>query len=269
MTLKKLLNVNNVEICVDDTLEGEETVLLLHGLTGSKEGMYSVRDLLSDDYRVITVDLRGHGESTRPSEYYLEDHADDIHEIIREMDLGKVNLLGYSMGSYIALRTAEKYCEDIDHLILLCTKANGKTSSIARILKEENLDITQLSQDELMEVISTATVAPQTLEKMERGEFDLNALLNSGNVRELSGEEKAAEDASIANFDNTRDYDKVNCKTLVIAAEYDRINPPELGREVADGIKDAEYELINDAGHMVLFEKPEELQKVVKDFLIE
>ena len=263
----KFVKVNDVEICVDDTLKGEKSVLLLHGLTGSKEGMYPIRDLLSDDYRVITVDLRGHGQSTRPKQYSIDDHSRDIHEIIKVLNLGKAKILGYSMGSYIALNAAEKYDGDIEHLILLCTKPKGKTSSVARILKEENLDITQISQDEMMQVILSASVAPKTLEKMRKGEFDLNEMLKGDEAQELSAEEKAAEDSSIANFDNSKDYDKVSCQTLVIGAEYDRINPPELGREVAVGIKNARFELIRDAGHMVLFEKPGELQKVVKDFL--
>ena len=57
------------------------------------------------------------------------------------------------------------------------------------------------------------------------------------------------------------------CSTLVIGEEYDGINPPELGREVADGIKDAKFELIKDAGHLAVIEKPDEFQNIVRDFL--
>ena len=266
-TMKKFLDVNDIRICVDDTEKGDDVILLFHGLTGSKEVMYPLRDLLRDEYRVITVDARGHGESTRPKEYTLEDHARDVHEIIKQLGLQKANILGYSMGSYIALNAAELYCDDIDHLILACTKPNGKTSSVARILKEENLDITQVSQEEMMQVILKASVAPQTLEKINNGEIEFEEFFSAGESQELSDEEKAAEDASIANFDNSQDYDKVKCKTLVIGAEYDGINPHELGREVADGIEGAEFELISNSGHMVLLEKPDEFANVVKEFL--
>ena len=71
---------------------------------------------------------------------------------------------------------------------------------------------------------------------------------------------------SISNFDNSIDYDKVKCKTFVIGAEYDRINPYELGKEVADGIEGAEFCLIKDAGHMVAYEKTEELLTIIKEF---
>ncbi|MBR3113631.1 MAG: alpha/beta hydrolase [Methanobrevibacter sp.] len=265
--MKKFLNINDIEICIDDTEHGENSLLLIHGLTGNKTTMYPIRDMFKDDYRVITIDTRGHGESTRPKKYTIDDHAYDIHEIIKELNLENVNILGYSMGSYIALRTAEVKCDDIDNLILLCTKPHGKTSSVARLLKEADMDITQVTQEEMMGVILKASLAPQSYEKAINGELNVEELLKGDESQELSEEEKAAEDASLANFDNSNDYDKVTCRTLVIGAEYDGINPPELGREVADGIKDAEFELIKDAGHLVIVEQPDEFKDIVNNFL--
>ncbi len=264
--MKKFLNINGIEICIDDTEQGENSLLLIHGLTGNKSTMYPIRDMFKDDYRVITIDTRGHGESTRPEQYTIDDHANDVHEIIKELELEKVDILGYSMGSYIALRAAEVKCDDINNLILVCTKPNGKTSSVARILKEANLDITQVTQEEMMGVILKASVAPQSFEKIVSGELDVEGLLK-GDGQELSEDEKAAEDASLANFDNSKDYDNVTCDTLVIGAQYDGINPPELGREVADGIKDAKFELIEDAGHLAVVERPDEFKRIVSEFL--
>ena len=265
--MKKCLRIDDIEICIDDTEEGENALLLIHGLTGDKTTMYPVRDMFKDDYRVITIDTRGHGESTHPKEYTIDDHANDVHEIIKELGLEKVDVLGYSMGSYIALRAAEAKCDDINHLVLVCTKPNGKTSSVARLLKEADLDITQITQEEMMEVILKASLAPDSLQKVVSGELNVAELLSGEGSVELNEEEKAAEDASLANFDNSNDYDKVNCKTLVIAAEHDGINPQELGREVADGIKDAEFELIEGAGHLVVIEQPEEFKRIISTFL--
>ncbi len=265
--MKKFLNINDIEICIDDTEQGENALLLIHGLTGNKATMYPIRDMFKDHYRVITIDTRGHGESTRPKEYTIDDHADDIHEIIKELGLEKVDILGYSMGSYIALRAAEARCDDINHLVLACTKLKGKTSSVARLLKEANLDITQVSQEEMMGVILKASLAPQSYEMAINGELNIEEILNGDGSQELNEEEKAAEDASLANFDNSTNYEKVSCKTLVIGAEYDGINPPELGREVADGIDGAEFELIKDAGHLAFAEQPDVFYNVIKNFL--
>lgn len=267
--MKKFLNINDIRICVDDTVEGDNAILLFHGLTNSKEGMYIIRDMLRDDYRVISVDTRGHGESTRPLRYTLDDHARDALEIIKELELEKVNILGYSMGSYIALRIAQMNCENIDHLILLCTKGSGKTSSVARLLKEEGLDITTVTQDEMMQVILKASFSPQTFEKITSGQLDIEDYFNKDEKQELSSEEKKAEDQSIANFNNMDYLDKVTCKTLVVGAEFDGINPPELGKKVAEGIDGAEFKLIRNSGHMVHLEQPKQLNSVIREFLSE
>lgn len=266
--MKKFLDIDDVEICIDDTQKGEKALLLIHGLTADKSSMYPVRDMFRDDYRVITIDTRGHGESTRPKEYTIDDHAHDIHQIIDQLGLEDVTVLGFSMGSYIALRAAEVGCDDIDNLILVCTKPNGSTSSVARILKEENLDITKISQEEMMQVIMKASLSPGSLKKIEDGDLTIESFFGSSDAVPLSEEEKASEDASLAGFDNSKDYGRVTCPTLVIGCEYDGINPPELGREVACGIENAEFVLIGDAGHLVISEKPDEFRRTVKDFLI-
>lgn len=262
--MKKYINVNDVTICVDDTEDQDkEPIFLYHGLTDSKEGMYNVRDMLRNDYRVITVDSRGHGESSHPDSYTLQDHAKDFHELVRKLGFKKVNLLGYSMGSYIALASAEMKSDDIDHLILVCTKGSGKTSSTSRVLKEAGYDITTVTPEQMTSIVMEAALAPSSLEKLSSSHSKLSGV----SKHPLTPKEKAAEDASVAGFDNLANLDKVTCKTLVIAGEYDGINKPEWGKKVADGIKDSEYVLIKDAGHLVSFEQPEIFEKTIKDFL--
>ena len=105
--MKKILDINDIKICLDDNETDKKPVLLIHGLSSTKEAMYWLRDSLKEEYRVITLDMRGHGESTHPAEYSLEDHVQDVLEVIKELELEKVDIVGYSMGSYIALATAE------------------------------------------------------------------------------------------------------------------------------------------------------------------
>ena len=264
--MKKFLDINNIKICLDDTETDKKPILLIHGLSSTKEAMYFFRNALKDEYRVITIDTRGHGESTRPLEYSLDDHVKDVLEIIKELGLEKVDVLGYSMGSYIALATAEENCENIDHLILLCTNPTSKVSNVSYLLGKKGLEYSKITRKEMFEAIYDSFLAPSTLKKMASGEFKLK---NSSyyEITELSPEEKAAEIKSISNFDNSTGYDKVTCKTLVVGAEYDQILPYELGKEVAEHIENAEFKLIKDAGHMVAYEKTDELMAIINDFL--
>ena len=58
----------------------------------------------------------------------------------------------------------------------------------------------------------------------------------------------------------------MNAEALVISAEYDKIVPPERGREVADALN-CRFELLEDAGHMMMVEKPKEIEDLIKDFI--
>ncbi|MDO5849954.1 MAG: alpha/beta hydrolase [Methanobacteriaceae archaeon] len=265
--MKKFLDINDIKICLDDSETDKKPILLIHGLSSTKEAMYMFRDALKEDYRVITIDLRGHGESSHPLEYTLEDHVKDVLEIVRELGLENIDVLGYSMGSYVALATAEENCDNIDHLILLCTNPSSKVSNVSKLLAKKGLDYSKISRNEMFKAIYDSFLSPVTLKKIANGEFNLNTTSSNYEIPELSLEEKAAEIKSISDFDNSKDYDKVTCKTLVIGAEHDQILPYELGKEVADSIDGAEFKLIKNAGHMVAYEKADELIAIIKDFL--
>ncbi len=264
--MKRFYDINGIRICVEDSGETDKKPLLLyHGLTSNKDGMTDVADMFRGEYRTISVDTRGHGESTRPAEYTLEDHARDVHALIEAMGLGKVDILGFSMGSYVALAAAEMDSSDIDHLVLCVTKPRGTTSSVERIIKEKGLDIRAVSQEQMMGIIMGCTFAPATLQKIQKGEFDISFMIKNATFP-LSPEEKDAESRSLAGFDNSKGNDKVSCKSIVIAGEFDGINPPALGKEVAEGLG-CEFVLIPGAGHTINIEQPELFKKAVLDFL--
>lgn len=263
--MERFLHVNHITICIDDSGDiDKEPLFLYHGLVESKEKMYSIREMFKDQYRVITVDARGHGGSTRPNQYTLTDHVQDFHQLVHQLGFKKVNLLGYSMGSYIALAAAEEDCHDIDHLVLVCTKPAGKTSSIAHLMATAGYDLATATKEQIKQVITKATYAPASFDHLT----EIKARRHLARAKEpLTAPQKAAENASITGFDNSTALDKVTCKTLVIAAEYDGINKPAWGKKVAQGVPGAQYIEIKNAGHAVPFEQPSKFHRVVEQFL--
>ena len=84
--------------------------------------------------------------------------------------------------------------------------------------------------------------------------------------KELSIEDRVAEMRAVTIFDNMKEIDKVTAETMIISAEYDKIVPPERGLEVAEALN-CRYELLKDAGHMMMVEKPKEIEDLIKDFI--
>ncbi len=102
-------------------------LILLHGGLGTNSMFGEVLSLLAQSHQVIPVELQGHGHTTdidRPLRYELM--ADDVAVLIQHLGLEKVNLMGYSLGGGVALRTAIQHANLINKLVLVSTAFKRK-----------------------------------------------------------------------------------------------------------------------------------------------
>ncbi len=102
-----------------DSATDKQTILILHGLFGSKRNWQSIARKLSEKSRVFTLDLRNHGESEHSDFMSYPDMADDVFEFITEHELGKVSIIGHSMGGKVAMQMALKQTDTIRRLVII------------------------------------------------------------------------------------------------------------------------------------------------------
>lgn len=94
---------------------GSKTALLLHGISSNKEGWWRVGPAIAElGYRVIALDLRGHGANDHPESLTLDEYADDIFDSVSSADL----LLGHSLGGAISITMLQLRPDFCDKLIL-------------------------------------------------------------------------------------------------------------------------------------------------------
>jgi len=98
-------------------------VLLLHGWTASADiNFFPVYPCLAGSYRVIALDLRGHGRGIRSTEpFSLEDCADDAAALLEQLGAGRVIVVGYSMGGPVGLLLARRHREQVAALVMQAT----------------------------------------------------------------------------------------------------------------------------------------------------
>jgi pimeloyl-ACP methyl ester carboxylesterase len=112
-------DVNGLSLYYDEHGSGDPLVLL-HGGIGASEMFAAILDELAEDRRVIAVDLQGHGHTAdidRPlrPEYM----ADDIAALIEHLGLERADLMGYSLGGMVALRTAIQHPARVRRLVVV------------------------------------------------------------------------------------------------------------------------------------------------------
>ena len=87
-----------------------KVVVLLHGFTESQKIWKNFAKKLSAKYRVITIDLPGHGKSESPGAVHsMELMANVVFAVLKKLKAGKCMMIGHSMGGYVTLAFAEKY----------------------------------------------------------------------------------------------------------------------------------------------------------------
>ncbi len=98
--------------------DGAPPMVLLHGLGERAASWDPVLDALSKTFRVYAVDLRGHGDSDWPGTYSFELMADDVIDLLDELRLSSVALVGHSMGGAVAYRVAVSRPDLVGRLVV-------------------------------------------------------------------------------------------------------------------------------------------------------
>jgi len=126
----KTTTYKNTAIAYSDSGKGT-AVVLLHGFLENQSMWDAFIPELSKKYRVITIDLLGHGATSCLGYIHeMEDQADMAHYVLTELRLRKAVFIGHSMGGYVALAFAELYPEFIKGLVLL--NSTSKADSAER-----------------------------------------------------------------------------------------------------------------------------------------
>lgn len=115
----KTIHFKNTTISFTDQGKGT-AIVLLHGFLENQKMWDAFVPELSKKYRIITIDLLGHGNSESLGYVHsMEDNADVVYAVLSDLRIRKAAFVGHSMGGYVALAFAELYPEIMKGLVLL------------------------------------------------------------------------------------------------------------------------------------------------------
>ncbi|NNE72651.1 MAG: alpha/beta hydrolase [Acidimicrobiales bacterium] len=118
------VQINDISMAYNRHGDGDRPLVLVHGITGARHDWRKVVGPLSEARSVITIDQRGHGETSHPADpstYHFDQLVDDLAGFIEEVVGGSFDLLGHSMGGMVAMRYAMKKPDRLRSLVLMNT----------------------------------------------------------------------------------------------------------------------------------------------------
>jgi pimeloyl-ACP methyl ester carboxylesterase len=126
--------------------KGNRTIIIVHGLYGASDNWLSVARDLEDDYKVILVDQRNHGQSPHSNEHNYQAMSDDLLELMNGLQIEKTILLGHSMGGKTVMRFCLEYPEMVKKMIVvdIAPKSYESFSNYAEITANHNKIIKSL-----------------------------------------------------------------------------------------------------------------------------
>jgi 3-oxoadipate enol-lactonase len=226
-------------------------VLVLSHALGLSLAMWDPQlERLTQVFRVVRYDHRGHGGSPAPAgPYRIEDLGRDLIHLLERLELNRVSFCGLSLGGMVGMWIASNVPERIDRLVLCCTAARmlrpDDFAARARTVREHGVEPIA---DSLIGRWFTPAFPASHPETVAR----IRAILLSTPREGYAGGCEA-----IAQMDLRDDLPRITAPTRVIAAEHDRSTPPELSRQIAQRIPGAEVVVIPDAAHIANVEQPE------------
>ena len=120
--------INGITIAYSDRGTGLP-IVFLHAFPLNRTMWAPQEEGLCSQFRVITIDLRGHGESDAPLwRYTLEQSADDVNALLDHLAIQQALFVGLSMGGYILFAFYRKYAARVKGLILADTRAQADTA---------------------------------------------------------------------------------------------------------------------------------------------
>jgi 3-oxoadipate enol-lactonase len=267
------IDANGVRLYVERHLgDGADpqapTVLALHGLGGSADTMAVEVAGLAVDRPVIVLDARGHGRSTRPPRYSLDDHVADAVAVVEALQVDRLAVLGVSMGSYIAPGVAVALAERAVGLVLVVSKGHGAGSSVARLIGEQPERFAGKSAEELALAMFDLLTSPATTAGERAVLSDRLATMSPPELVLGPEDFQRAQDA-LAGFDNRPLFGRLTCPTLVISGRDDVLNPAADGAELAADIPGARFAVVERAGHVLPAERTPEYLALLRPFLAE
>ncbi len=254
------IHVNDIELYYEEYGQGQP-VLLIHGLGSSSLDWERQTPVFSDKYKVVALDLRGHGQTDKPpGPYSMSIFANDAAELIKSLGLGPVHVVGISLGGMVTFQLAV----DSPNLVKSMVIVNTNPEFLVQTIKDHWQVFMRTMLVRLFGMRKMGEVLSKRLFSKPEQEYLRNEFIE----RWSKNDPKAyiASMRTIINWSVADQLQNIDIPTCVIAADEDYTSV-DSKKSYVDRMPQAELVVIEDSRHATPVEHPEEFNQEVILFL--
>ncbi|CAA0103854.1 putative protein [Mycolicibacterium vanbaalenii] len=272
----KFVDIHGVSQAVVDVGEGDEVLLLIHGMAGSADTWRAVIPQLAKKYRVVAPDLTGHGQSSKPrTDYSLGAFAVGLRDLLDELGIESATIVGHSLGGGVAMQFLYQHPDYCRRLVLISSGGLGPDVGwVLRLLAAPGAEL-------VMPIIAPAPVL--------RAGNAVRTWLSSAGLRSPRGAEiwsayssfsdRETREAFLRTLRSVVDYRgqsvsalnrltlRADLPALAIWGEQDTIIPVAHAYSALEARPDCRLEVLPDVGHFAQVEAPTEVVDLIEDFI--
>lgn len=259
------ISCNGIEIaCETFGPANAPAIIFIHAFPFNRSMWAAQIKALEASHRVITYDLRGHGESAYgDTPFCMQQFADDLVALMDALGIEKAAICGLSMGGYVALQAMQTFPQRFKALILANTRCEPDSSDeqhqrmrTISTIREDGVNCFAMGYIDTLFIPNTLTANPGVVRAVKQMIMRTDARTLESTLRALRERESTCESLQA-----------IAVPTLILVGERDSITPPENSQFLHAHIPNADLVVIKHAAHLSNLENPKAFNAAMETFL--
>ncbi|MGZ8404102.1 MAG: alpha/beta fold hydrolase [Nitrospira sp.] len=255
--------INGITLAYNDQGSGL-SIIFLHAFPLNRTMWAEQEKAFSSQFRVVTIDLRGHGESDAPLwRYTLDQAADDVIGLLDHLSIRQAVFVGLSMGGYVLFTLYRKYADRVKGLVLADTRAQADTAEGKEARFQMAQTAYQKGPSAIADIMIPKLLSPATVQTKPGLVRHVRAMIEGNQISGIAGDLMAMAERP----DSVTLLKQITCPAQIIVGELDLPTPPSDAKLMADLIPNARLAIIPAAAHLSNLEKPDTFNNTVSEFV--
>jgi pimeloyl-[acyl-carrier protein] methyl ester esterase len=242
-----------------------EALLMLHGWAMNSQVMADFARKLASDFKVISVDLPGHGRSPDQGSWTLDSVVDQLAAMIHK----PVICLGWSLGGLLALRLAACYPDKVSRVILMAASPRFVQADDWPDAQDDAVFerfSNELQKDVKSTLLRFLLLQAHGLQQLKQTVNQLKQGLDEGGVARFSGLESGL--AALHKEDLRADLQQLHCPVHMLLGDRDRLIPASVLAQAQRLMPNLTGQVLQGAAHQTFISLPELCRQAVVDFCL-